>query len=346
MKKILMPKLGESVVEATLESWFVQPGDKIKQYQSICEVVSDKVNVEIPASDDGVVAELLVQPGATIPIGTPICILNISGKSEAGEVAPITQLKQPEKKQQTVDSPQELVWRHPDDEIVSVDPIRRTIAKKMVASVTTIPHAWAMIEVDVTELVNYRQKVKDEFYYEHGVKITYLPFFIKAVVKALQNHPIMNSSFAETEIIVHKHINISLAVASERALFVPVIHDADEYSISGLAKKITELASKAREGKLTPEEISKGTFTVNNTGSFGSISSKPIITQPQTGMITLEAIGKRPVVQDDEIVIRSMANICLSFDHRVTDGLGAGRFLATISDNLQGNGGLFNEAKQ
>ena len=141
------------------------------------------------------------------------------------------------------------------------------------------------------------------------------------------------------------HINISLAVASNGALFVPVIHDADEYSISGLAKKITELASKAREGKLTPEEISKGTFTVNNTGSFGSISSKPIITQPQTGMITLEAIGKRPVVQDDEIVIRSMANICLSFDQRVTDGLGAGRFLATISDNLQ-NGGLFNEAKQ
>lgn len=330
MKEILMPKLGESVVEATLESWLVKPGDKIKKYQSICEVVSDKVNVEIPASDDGIITDILVEPGTTIPIGTPICILETGNDKDRATSHSAAGLKLDEKERLD-----ELVWCDQDDEVIPIDPIRRTIAQKMVASVTTIPHAWAMIEVDVTDLVGFREQIKDTFYQKQAVKLTYLPFFVNAVVEALQEHPIMNSSFTDKEIIIHKHFNISLAVATERALFVPVIHDANRYSISELAHKIAELATKARQGRLTQEEISKGTFTVNNTGSFGSQSSKPIITQPQSGMITLEAIKKRPVVINDSITIRSMTNICLSFDHRVTDGLGAGRFLHAVSQNLQ-----------
>lgn len=399
MIEITMPQLGESVVEATLESWLVKPGDQVEQYQAICEVITDKVNVEIPAPEAGVIGDLLIEPGVTVAVGTPICILKTAtssvpesleteGQSQAARYSPavlklaqdhnlnLAQLKitgsgaggritrkdilaylenkpeieitqpVPEAKisepVKTVSPPplnepkaQYLIWRDEEDQVIPVDPIRRTIAEKMVASVTTIPHAWAMVEVDLTELVKLRESIKDEFFQKEGVKLTYLPFFIKAVVTALQKFPIMNSSFAGNEIIIHKHFNVSMAVATEKALFVPVIHDADRYSVPGLTHKIAELAYKARADKLSPAEIDKGTFTVNNTGSFGSQSSKPIINPPQSGMITLESIMKKPVVIDDMIGIRSMANICFSFDHRITDGLTAGRFLHSVCDNLK-----------
>jgi 2-oxoisovalerate dehydrogenase E2 component (dihydrolipoyl transacylase) len=224
------------------------------------------------------------------------------------------------------------------DQIIPVTPIRKTIASRMVQSKHEAPHAWTMVEVDVTNLVNFRNQVKDEFKRKEGVNLTFLPFFIKAVVEALKEFPMLNSTWAGDKIIVKKNINISIAVATEDALFVPVIKDADQKSIYGLAKSIEDLAARTRAGKLTVDDMSGGTFTVNNTGSFGSVLSTPIINAPQAAILSVESIVKRPVVVNDMIAIRSMVNLCLSLDHRVLDGLICGRFLQSVKQKLENIG--------
>jgi len=211
----------------------------------------------------------------------------------------------------------------PGDQIIPVTPVRRTIANRMVQSKHEAPHAWTMVEVDVTNLVNFRNQVKEEFKRKEGVNLTFLPF---------------NSTWAGDKIIVRKNINISIAVATEDALFVPVIKDADQKSILGIAKSIEDLAARTRAGKLTMDDMSGGTFTVNNTGSFGSVLSMPIINAPQAAILSVEAIVKRPVVIDDMIAIRSMVNLCLSLDHRVLDGLICGRFLQSVKQKLEAIG--------
>lgn len=221
------------------------------------------------------------------------------------------------------------------DQIIPVTPVRKTIASRMVQSKHEAPHAWTMVEVDVTNLVNYRNQVKDEFKRKEGVNLTFLPFFIKAVVEGLKEYPILNSTWAGDKIIVKKEINISIAVSTEDALYVPVIKDADQKSIYGIAKSIEDLAARTRAGKLTLEDMSGGTFTVNNTGSFGSVLSAPIINAPQAAIISVESIVKRPVVINDMIAVRSMVNLCLSLDHRVLDGLVCGRFLQSVKQKLE-----------
>jgi len=224
------------------------------------------------------------------------------------------------------------------DQVIPVTPVRRTIANRMVQSKHEAPHAWTMVEVDVTNLVNFRNQVKDEFKKKEGVNLTFLPFFIKAIVEALKEFPMLNSTWAGDKIIVKKNINISIAVATEDALYVPVIKDADQKSIYGIAKSIEDLAARTRAGKLTMDDMSGGTFTVNNTGSFGSVLSTPIINAPQAAILSVESIVKRPVVIDDMIAIRSMVNLCLSLDHRVLDGLICGRFLQSVKQKLESIG--------
>lgn len=224
------------------------------------------------------------------------------------------------------------------DQIVPVTPIRRTIANRMVQSKHEAPHAWTMVEVDVTNLVNYRNQVKDEFKRKEGLNLTFLPFFIKAVVESLKEYPMINATWAGDKIIVKKNINISIAVATEDALFVPVIKDADQKSILGIAKSVDDLAARTRAGKLTMDDMSGGTFTVNNTGSFGSIQSQPIINSPQAAILSVESIVKRPVVINDMIAVRSMVNLCMSLDHRVLDGLICGRFLQSVKQKLESIG--------
>lgn len=222
--------------------------------------------------------------------------------------------------------------------ILDVNHVRSAIASKMRQSVTEIPHAWTMIEVDVTNLVMLRNKLKDEFKRKEGINLTYLAFVLKAVVNAIKDYPIMNSVWAVDKIIVKNDINISLAVGTEDAVYVPVIRHADQKNIAGLAREIDELTKKAREGRLAPEDSSGGTFTVNNTGSFGSILSYPIINYPQAANFTFESIVKRPVVIDDMIAVRSMVNLCLSLDHRILDGVICGRFLQRVKENLESYG--------
>ncbi|MGF9817693.1 dihydrolipoamide acetyltransferase family protein [Brevibacillus agri] len=224
------------------------------------------------------------------------------------------------------------------DQIVPVTPIRRTIANRMVQSKHEAPHAWTMIEVDVTNLVNFRNQAKAEFAKKEGLNLTFLPFFIKAVVEALKEYPMINSTWANDKIIVKKDINISIAVATEDALYVPVIKDADQKSILGIAKAVDDLAARTRAGKLTMDDMTGGTFTVNNTGSFGSVLSQPIINSPQAAILSVESIVKRPVVINDMIAVRSMVNLCMSLDHRVLDGLICGRFLQSVKQKLESIG--------
>lgn len=221
-----------------------------------------------------------------------------------------------------------------EDKVVSVSSIRRTIAERMVKSKTEIPHAWTMMEADVSGLVALRNKYKDDFA-ANGIPLTFMPFFIKATVDTLREFPYVNSVWAEDKIILKKDINISVAIAANDALYVPVIQQADEKNIFGIARSLQHLIHKTRNGNLSIADTQGGTFTVNNTGSFGSIASQPIINQPQVAILSFESIVKKPVVIDDMIAIRNRMNLCLSLDHRVLDGLTAGQFLARVKERLE-----------
>lgn len=224
------------------------------------------------------------------------------------------------------------------DQVMELTPMRRLIAEHMVRSKHTSPHATTVHEVDMTNVVKWREAIKEEFQRREGVPLTYVPFVIKATVEALKAFPIMNSSWGEDKIILRRQINIGMAVAVDDGLVVPVIHNADEKSIAGLAKAVNDLTIRARAGKLTLNDVQGGTFTVNNVGTFGSIVSVPIINQPQAAILSMEAVTKRPVVVEDAIAIRSMMYLCLSFDHRIVDGYTAGKFVQRIKQWLEGFG--------
>ncbi len=219
---------------------------------------------------------------------------------------------------------------------IPITGIRKAIAANMLRSKHEAPHAWTMIEVDVTNLVHYRDSIKGEFKKKEGFNVTYFAFFVKAVSQALKEFPMMNSMWAGDKIIQKKDINISIAVATEDALYVPVIKNADEKTIKGIGREINELAGKVRAGKLKSDEMQGGTFTVNNTGSFGSVQSMGIINYPQAAILQVESIVKRPVIMDGGMIAaRDMVNLCLSLDHRVLDGLVCGRFLARVKEILE-----------
>ncbi|MGH2363628.1 MAG: dihydrolipoamide acetyltransferase family protein, partial [Chloroflexota bacterium] len=224
----------------------------------------------------------------------------------------------------------------PSLEALRVSPLRRTIADHIVHSKATVPHATTFMEVDMTPLARRRQQVRAEFQRREGVDLTFVPFVIRAAIEALQRFPTMNAEWAGETILVKREINVGLAVALDDGLVVPVIHDAAQYSIAGLARRVRELSDAARAGKLALEQVRGGTFTVNNPGAFGTILSVPIINAPQAGILTMDAIVKRPVVvEGDAIAVRSMMFLGLAFDHRVNDGLTAGRFLRTVKEHLE-----------
>jgi 2-oxoisovalerate dehydrogenase E2 component (dihydrolipoyl transacylase) len=224
------------------------------------------------------------------------------------------------------------------DRVQDLTGIRRAIANRMAASKREAPHAWTMVEVDMSGLVALREREKNAFEEREGVKLTYLPFIVKAVVESLKENPVLNSVWDGDRIILRKRVNIGVAVDLEDALIVPVIPDADELNITGLTRRIDDLVKRARAGELGTEDISGGTFTVNNPGSLGSVVSTPIINHPQAAILSAEAIVKRPVVLDDAIAIRSMMNLEVSFDHRVLDGGAALRFLGAVKGRLEAYG--------
>ncbi|WP_019639037.1 dihydrolipoamide acetyltransferase family protein [Paenibacillus fonticola] len=446
LQDVVMPQLAESLVSATIGKWLKKPGDAVEQYEPICEVITDKVNAEIPSTLDGVMGELLAEEGQEIEVGAVICRIETAsgnassasgadsgqsaasgqtaesgGRSASVSAASIATTASGDQAQRSRYSPavQTLAQQHgldlraiigsglggritrkdvlnylennkgsaapqtrpavpapanapfqavsnelnaisepvrnsglhlsetpkiPTIEVeggdrseyfIDVTPIRNTIATRMRQSVSEIPHGWMMIEVDVTNLVQLRNKLKDEFRQREGVNLTYLAFLLKAVVGAIKDYPIMNSVWAVDKIIVKRDINISLAVGTEDSVMTPVIKKADQKNIAGLAREIEDLATKVRAGKLKLDDMQGGTFTVNNTGSFGSILTQPIINYPQAAILTFESIVKRPVVINDMIAVRSMANLCLSLDHRILDGVICGRFMQRVKDNME-----------
>ncbi len=222
----------------------------------------------------------------------------------------------------------------PAADVLPLTPTRRTIAARMLRSAQVAPHAWMVVEVDVTSLARWREGIKEEFRRSQGADLTFLPFAVKATAEALREHPLLNASWSDEGIVLKKEINIGVAVATDEGLIVPVIRRADGKGIAALARELADLAARARARKLTIADVEGGTFTIDNTGAFGSVLSRPIINQPQAAILTLEAVVKRPVVVDEAIAIRSMVNLCLSFDHRILDGAEAGRFLASVAVRL------------
>ncbi|ATP40921.1 branched-chain alpha-keto acid dehydrogenase subunit E2 [Solibacillus sp. R5-41] len=272
---------------------------------------------------------------AYIAAGKPVQLIEESPQQQAVEQQ---QQNVPEKTSapDVAPSHSEVVPTASGDIEIPVTSVRKAIAKNMVRSSLEIPHAWMMMEVDVTELVEYRDSIKTEFKQKEGFNLTYFAFFLKAVAQALKEYPLINSVWAEDKIIQKKNINLSIAVATDDALFVPVIKNVDEKSIKGIAKEINELSTIVRNGKLKMEHIQGGTFTVNNTGSFGSIQSMGIINYPQAAILQVENIVKKPViVQGNMIAPRYIVNLCLSLDHRILDGLICGKFLSRVKELLE-----------
>ncbi|MSQ33917.1 MAG: 2-oxo acid dehydrogenase subunit E2 [Dehalococcoidia bacterium] len=393
---ITMPQIGETVTEGTILKWLKRPGDRVKKYESLVEVMTDKVNVEVPSPAEGVIVDLIAREGEVVPVGRPIAVLEEVGagveppspaaaasptaaapgvpaqQAGAGEERPrrASPLVRRLAREQGLDlgqvqgtglagrvSKQDLA-RYLESaltgpvstpptagaapglslphELVPLTPLRRAIAQHMVRSVQISPMAWTMVEADVTGMVRLRQEVAEAFVAKEGAPLTYVPFVIKAVCGALREHPAVNARWTEAGLALLKAINISLAVATDAGLMVPVIHDADRLGIGALAHAVADLAARARSGKLAIQDVEGGTFTVNNTGAFGSIASQPILNQPQAANLTMEAIVKRPVVLgDDAIAVRSMMNLCLTFDHRVLDGLQVGRFLQGVKQRVE-----------
>jgi 2-oxoglutarate dehydrogenase E2 component (dihydrolipoamide succinyltransferase) len=424
---MVMPKMGESIMEGTILNWLKQVGDRIEQDESVLEVATDKVDTEVPATHSGVLQEILVQKGQVVPVGSPIAIINtekengstpspiqekkeevitktiepkqepvaatptlnreqnqsgkfysplvlniarqenisfteleqIPGTGKEGRVTkhdilnylnnrsaqPVAE-KEKEKTQAKISIKEEVkepVKTTPitgSVEIVEMDRMRKMIAERMVDSKRISAHVTSFVEADVTNIVYWRNRVKNEFMDKENVALTFTPIFIEAVVKALKDYPLLNSSIEGDKILIKKDINIGVAVAlPSNNLIVPVIRNADQLNLVGLTKKINDFAKRARVNKLSPDELSGGTYTVSNVGSFGNMMGTPIIMQPQVGILALGAVIKKPAVietpQGDTIGIRHRMFLSHSYDHRIIDGALGGMFVRKVADYLE-----------
>jgi 2-oxoglutarate dehydrogenase E2 component (dihydrolipoamide succinyltransferase) len=431
--ELVMPKMGESVMEGTILNWLKKVGDKIDQDESILEVATDKVDTEIPSTHAGVLKEVLVKEGDVVQVGKTIAIIDTGGgasqpqptqevvqeaqKIEA-KIEEVKTLSEPvagrfysplvlniakeegismseletvagtgqdgrvtkndildyvkaKKSGATVQQPktiepvievkpvqevqvtpvQEVKVVQPEkkatpvpvfdgDEVIEMDRMRKMIAQRMVESKHTAPHVTSFVEADVTNLVYWRRKVKDEMLQREGEALTFMPMFVEAIAKALKDYPMMNISVDGDKIIKRKNINIGMAVALPSGnLIVPVIANADQLNLVGLTKKINDIARRARENKLKPDELVGGTYTVSNVGSFGNVLGTPIIMQPQVGILALGAIRKQASVIEtpfgDTIGVRHMMYLSHSYDHRVVDGALGGMFVRRVADYLE-----------
>jgi 2-oxoisovalerate dehydrogenase E2 component (dihydrolipoyl transacylase) len=473
MPTIKMPQLGESVTEGTIERWLVKEGDSVEQYDPLFEVVTDKVNAEVPSDVAGTITKIMVPDGETVAVGTALAEIDAEGgaaqpaeaeaealaedaqPAEAAQQPPdeaqapqaepepvaaaatqppaqaaettgaaaaaapsepptdasvrmtpavrrlvrehdidISRLngsgaggrvtrddvlayiegdrpEQPEQPAapppapaqpapaaaQAAGAPQATTQAAPaqaapsyapptptpaptgGDQEVPLSQMRKGIAAKMTRVKQTVPHAYTVVEVDMNNVVRWREANQAAYKAREGIGLSYVAVVVKAVTETLRQHPTVNSQFAEDKVILKQAMNVGIAVAVDNGLLVPVIHNADQLSISGVNHKVQDLAARARSNKLKLDEIQGGTFTVNNTGWFGSVSSMPIVNAPEVAILSMEAIVKRPVVitveGEDVIAVRPMMNMTCSFDHRVLDGAQVGAFLADVRKRLE-----------
>jgi len=424
-----MPKLGESVMEATILTWEKQVGDTIEMDENVVVIATDKVDTEVPSPVEGKLVEILFQEGDTVAVGSAIAMIETdSAEIQASpailETTTVNQVKQPiTQNNETVTTPTNLdasssnrfysplvksiakeegigleeletiagtgkdsrvtkndmliylenrgnatvakttssnppkttntnntvaapqfktppVNRSGNVEIIEMDRMRRLIADHMVMSKHVSPHVTSFVEADVTDLVNWRNRVKKDFQERHGEKITFTPIFMEAVVKAIQDYPMVNVAVDGDQIVRYKDINIGMAAALPSGnLIVPVIKNAENLNMVGLTKNVNDLANRARNNKLRPDEIQGGTFTLTNVGTFGNVMGTPIINQPQVAILAVGAIRKKPAVVETEygdvIAVRHMMFLSLSYDHRVVDGMLGGSFLRRVADYLE-----------
>jgi len=461
---VVMPQMGESIFEGTITKWLKKPGDKVERDEPLFEISTDKVDAEIPSPTAGVLKEIKVKEGQTVPINTVVATIDAAGaaasvpaadpapKAEAPKPTPAAAAASapPAKPSFTPASPAAAAQAAPardgarihssplvrrmakehgidlgsipgtgaggritkeDMEAAiagsagagggvsapSVEPVapaysapaparpaasppvtpapvagpggpaahgtqyvpalqlgvprerlyfgnyeveplstmRLKIAEHMVASKHVSPHVYSVDEIDMSRIAALRAKSKDEFERQYGTKLTFMPFFVKATVAGLRAYPTLNASLDGTSVVLHKEINVGIAVALDWGLIVPVVKTADEKNILGIQRTMNDLAERARSKKLRPEEVQEGTFSITNPGVFGGLFGLPVISQPNVGILGLGAIEKRPVVINDSIAIRSMCYVTLSYDHRVVDGAIAHQFLHKVKDTLE-----------
>ncbi|MBX2897849.1 MAG: 2-oxo acid dehydrogenase subunit E2 [Cyclobacteriaceae bacterium] len=411
--QLIMPKMGESIMEATILSWLKKPGDKIEQDESVLEVATDKVDTEVPSTHAGVLKEILAEKGAVVQVGKPIAVIEVEAEVEVTEVTAPTPVAKSEVKVAapastngngvhlatdfksanrfysplvkniakeekialaeletipgtgsegrltkndllsylqnrklgqsialTSNAPLVPASVSSGDEIMQMDRMRKMIAERMVDSKRISPHVTSFVEADMTNIVFWRNKMKHEFQKREGDSLTFTPVFIEAIVQAIKDFPMINIQVDGDKIIKKKDINIGMAVALPSGnLIVPVIKNADQFNITGLAKAVNDLAKRARENKLKPDELSGGTYTITNVGSFGNVMGTPIIMQPQVGIMAVGAIQKKPAVVEtpygDAIAIRHKVFLSHSYDHRVVDGSLGGSFVRRVADYLE-----------
>jgi pyruvate dehydrogenase E2 component (dihydrolipoamide acetyltransferase) len=451
---VVMPQMGESIFEGTITKWLKKPGDKVERDEPLFEISTDKVDAEIPSPSAGVLKEIKVNEGQTVPIQTVVAVIDGAGSAAAAPASAPAKAPAPEAADapapppaarpaapapaaaaptqaapQAVAAPQrsgERIHSSPlvrrmaaergidlttvagtgaggriskqDIEAViaaggvpaaapppsapsaaparpappatsaapappavsggqihvafesavprekiyfgnyQVEPMsnmRQRIAEHMVASKRVSAHVYSVDEIDMTKVASLRAKAKDEFEQRYETKLTFMPFFVKAAVAGLRAFPTMNASLDGTNVVLHKEINIGIAVALDWGLIVPVVKSADEKNVLGIQRTLNDLAERARSKKLKPEEVQEGTFSITNPGVFGGLFGLPVISQPNVGILGLGMIEKRPVVINDSIAIRSMCYVTLSYDHRVVDGAVAHRFLHQVKETLE-----------
>ena len=446
-KPIVMPKMGESIAEATIIRWLKNEGERVEKDEPIVEIATDKVDSEIPSTEAGILVKQLYKDGDVVKVGEPVAMINTEGGASAVAPAPtatpvaapvvetpvavetaVAAIENQIQAAQPVAEPlsnadgsrfysplvlniartegvsmveletvpgtgkegrvtksdilayvanrgtaaqpaavaaapaapaaavasapvvsqntpakvevKTSVSLNPGDEVIEMDRVRKLIADHMVMSKHTSPHVTSFVEADVTNLVNWRNRVKDSFKKREGENITFTPIFIEAVAKAIKDFPMINVSVDGSSIIKRKNINVGMAVAQQNGnLIVPVIKNADTMNLLGLTRAVNELANRARIGKLTPDEIQGGTYTLTNVGSFGNVLGTPVINQPQVAIMAVGAIRKKPAVLETEygdvIAIRHMMYLSHSYDHRVVDGALGGMFVRRVADYLE-----------
>ncbi len=442
---VIMPQMGESIFEGTITKWLKKPGEKVERDEPLFEISTDKVDAEIPAPAAGVLKEIKVKEGQTVPIQTVVAVIDAAGgtvadspaaakaevKKEAPPAAQPARVEQPAKpevaaparaaasavaaaapatvrpegekirssplvrkiaRENDIDlaqvqgtgaggrvskadimaavesggargpaQPARVAGAPPPPaaaagaqghfalenavprermyfgsyEVQPMSVMRQRIAEHMVASKRVSPHVYSIDEVDVTKIVALRAKSKDEFEKRHETKLTFMPFFMRACVEGLRAFPTVNASIDGTNVILHKDINIGVAVALDWGLIVPVIKNAEEKNFLGLGRAMNDLAERARAKKLKPEEVQESTFAITNPGVFGGLMGLPVINQPNVAILGLGSIQKRAVVIDDAIAIRSMVYITMSYDHRVVDGAVSHQFLGKVKATLE-----------
>src|SRR5437870_3731544 len=334
---VVMPQMGVSVSEGTITKWLKQEGEQVEADESLLEISTDKVDTEVPSPASGTVTQILVQEGETVEVGTKLAVIG----GEAGAPAPEAAAPEPAPAPAPAAAP-EPVAAAAGEQLEPMNAMRRGIAEHMRRSLDTAAHVTSAIEVDMSRVVAIRDKLKPEFQKTYGVNPTYLIFVARAVVETLKSYPWVNGEIRGQQIVTRPYVNLGFAVelADGKGLIVPVVKHAEGLNLLGMAQAVTDIAERARNKKLTPDEVQGGTFTITNPGGYGTFHGTPVISQPQAAILGTYALAKRPwVVQDDMgqdvIAIRPIMNLTLTYDHRLVDGALAGRFLRDLREKLE-----------